>query len=61
MTNFECLDKNELAEALADSGRSCSYCYYNYDDPAPCLNDFVSNLCVDGIKKWFEEKSQYEN
>lgn len=58
MTNFECLDKDELAEALSDSASSCSYCYYNYYDTAPCFNDSSSSICVDGIKKWFKmEKS----
>lgn len=56
MTNFECLDKNELAEALSDSYSSCNYCYYNYYDPAPCFTKFSSNICVDGIKKWFENE-----
>ena len=58
MTNFDCLDKDELAEALSDSDSSCSYCYYNYYDPDPCFLKFSSDVCVDGIKKWFEmEKS----
>lgn len=57
MTNFECLDKDELTKALSD-GDSCKYCYYNYYDITQCLNYFSSSICVDGIKKWFEmEKS----
>ena len=51
MTNFECLDKNELAEALSDSGSSCSYCYYNYYDPATCFNKFSSKNREESIKK----------
>ena len=56
MTNFECLDKDKLAEALSDSGSSCNYCYYNFYDPYPCFSTFSDDICVDGIKKWFEKE-----
>lgn len=58
MTNFECMDKNELADALAESSRSCNYCYYNYYDLAPCLNNSSINTCIEGIKKWFDEETE---
>lgn len=56
MTNFEAMDKDKLAEALADSSRSCDYCYYNYYDAATCFENFGNDPCVEGIKKWIEKE-----
>lgn len=57
MTNFEAMDKDDLAEALSDSGDCCRYCLF-----------YGKNLCgepgelecFDGIRKWFDEESIYE-
>lgn len=59
MTNFEAMDKDELAEALAEENH-CQYCAYQCKpecDDVP----IEESPCVEGIRKWFDEESPYDD
>lgn len=55
MTNFEAMDKDKLAADLGD-GSYCDYCLY--DGKPECDAD---TPCAEGIRKWFDEESPYED
>lgn len=55
MTNFEAMDKDKLATDLGD-GSYCDYCLY--DGKPECDAD---TPCAEGIRKWFDEESPYED
>lgn len=59
MTNFEAMDKDKLAADLGD-GSYCDYCLY---DGKPECDDipFTDTPCADGIRKWFDEESPYDD
>lgn len=56
MTNFEHMDKDDLAETIADSGDRCRYCIYYATDTC---DEFEP--CTEGIRKWFDEESTYDD
>lgn len=52
MTNFESMDKDQLALTLASSNDCCNYCSYGLKDE--CNDD---ETCAESIRKWFDEES----
>lgn len=60
MTNFEHIDKDELAEALGET-ESCKYCSYFCEPECEDIPIYESPPCADGIRKWFDEESPYDD
>lgn len=59
MTNFEAMDKDELAEVLAEES-NCQYCAYQCKPECDDVQ-IDESPCVNGIRKWFDEESPYED
>lgn len=60
MTNFEHMDKDDLAEALAEES-NCQYCAYQCKPECDDISDDDIRPCVEGIRKWFDEESPYDD
>ena len=57
MTNLEHMNKNILAEALAENIYGCRCCSYHAEDEC----EKCPPPCAEGIRKWFDEESQYDD
>lgn len=55
MTNYEAMDKDDLAEALAHSNDRCKYCLFYGSDICE-----EPESCIDGIRMWFDEPEDDE-
>ena len=60
MTNFEHMDKNDLAEALAEES-NCQYCAYTFKPECEDVPIDDTPPCAEGIRKWFDEESPYDD
>ncbi len=60
MTNFEHMDKDDLAEALAEES-NCQYCAYQCEPECDERDDDEDPPCVEGIRKWLDEESPYDD
>ena len=60
MTNFEHMDKDELAEILAEEGY-CTHCSYYFKPECDDVPVDGTHPCVKGIREWFDEEYPYDD